>query len=108
METAVTKRSPVIFGVALPCALAPLIGLTGDFLEAGSLILYRLWPGVEQVHRQLISDDLFRLLETLGERPLSRLLQLGFIAISMLIGAVLAWGTLIAADRIRAAAAGPA
>jgi hypothetical protein len=108
METAVTKRSAVIFGVALPCALAPLIGLTGDFLEAGSLILYQLWPGVEQVHRQLISDDLFRLLETLGERPLSRLLQLGFIAISLLIGAVLAWGTLIAADRIRAAAAGPA
>lgn len=106
METAAAKRSALLFGAALPCALAPLIGLSGDFLEAGALILYQFWPGAQQVHRQLISDDLFRLIETLDGHPLSSgAKQVGFIGGSLAIGAVLAWGTVIGADRIRAAAA---
>lgn len=105
MEVAVVRRSGFLFGFALPCALAPLVSLTGDFLEIGSLALYQVWPGIEGIHRQLISDDLFRLLKELGtdNTGLSLNVHTGiFIGLSLAIGGICAWGTLVAADRIRA------
>jgi hypothetical protein len=84
--------------------------LTGDFLEAGSLALYQIWPGPDQIHRQLVSDDLFRLLNQVGSGhagQLSEASSISFIGFSLAIGALLAWGILVAADRIRALAAKP-
>jgi hypothetical protein len=105
MEAAAARRSVFLFGAALPCALAPLLSLSGDFLEIGSLALYQVWPGTGDSHRQLISDDLFRLVGSLPEGGAAAgwdAATAGFIACSLVIGAVLAWATLVAADRLRA------
>ncbi|MBP7587481.1 MAG: hypothetical protein KBA72_05980 [Thermoanaerobaculia bacterium] len=47
---------PVAFGAALPAAFAPLLSLSGDAYEIGSLATVHLpaWSG----HRQLVGDDL--------------------------------------------------
>jgi hypothetical protein len=104
MEAAVARRSGALFGAALPLALAPLMSLTGDFLEIGSLALYQVWPGAQDQHRQLISDDLFRLIgevadgrAAVGWDPATA----AFIGGALVIGAILAWATLVAADRLR-------
>ncbi|HSR49774.1 MAG TPA: hypothetical protein VLV83_03040 [Acidobacteriota bacterium] len=52
----------VLFGGAALLAGSPLLSLTGDLLELGTLTLFQVWPGAGQAHRSLISDDLFRLL----------------------------------------------
>ncbi len=56
------------FGLALPFAFAPVISLTGDFLELGSLALFQPWQGTESIHRSLISDDLFASLKNSARR----------------------------------------
>lgn len=104
-EVGVARRSGFLFGFSLPCALAPLVSLSGDFLEIGSLGLYQVWPGMGGIHRELISDDLFRLLRALavGDAGMSLNAHSGwFIGLSLALGGVAAWATLIAADRIRA------
>lgn len=73
------KRSRrVLFGVALLLVLSPLISVTGDFLELGGLALYQMWPGLDGIHRDLISDDLFRVLGEMEVRSFSSLLFVGF------------------------------
>ena len=110
MEAAVRRRSVFLFGAAIPCALAPLVSLTGDFLEAGALLLYQVWPGPDKINRHLISDDLFRLLEQVGSGYGGLVMdasRMWFIGAALAVGACMAWGTLVAADRIRAAASTP-
>lgn len=110
MEMAVARRSGFLFGAALPCALAPLVSLSGDFLEAGSLVLYQAWPGTDKIHRYLVSDDLFRLIRQVNSGHAGLLADaatISFIGFSLVIGALLAWGTLVAADRFRAWAMTP-
>ena len=97
IEKALRKQRPFLFGAALPLALSPLLSLTGDYLELGSLLLFHLWPGPQGVHRSLISDDLFRLLGELAMPP--GLIQMAFVAMSQLLGLIMAWGTIALAGR---------
>lgn len=56
LRRAARARQPVAYGAALPTALAPLLSLTGDAYEMGSLVVVHLpfWLG----RRGLIGDDL--------------------------------------------------
>ena len=102
-ETAVVRRSGALFGFALPCLFAPLVSLTGDFLEIGSLVLYQIWPGAGNSHRRLISDDLFRLIQDVAANGSAAWdsATIAFIGFSLVVGAVLAWVTLVVADQVR-------
>jgi len=62
LQPAVSSRNRFMFGFLLPSTVAPLLGLTGDFYELGSLTLFQAWPGQAGNNRLLISDDLFRIL----------------------------------------------
>ncbi len=92
------------FGLALPFAFAPVISLTGDFLELGSLALFQPWQGTESIHRSLISDDLFRLIEELGSETstlsLDQPVVVCFVALSVILGAGMAWLTLMASETL--------
>lgn len=104
LELAVRKKSAFAFGFFLPCAFAPLISLTGDFLELGSILAFQLWPGPSDIHRLLISDDLFRLIKEMcsGEPGMPFTPDnIIFIILSFLIGTALAWGTILLSDGIR-------
>lgn len=79
-----------LFGAALLLTLSPFTSLTGDFLELGGLVLFQLWPGLDGIHRDLISDDLFRLLGEMDLRSFSKLLFVGF---SQVLGTFLAIAT---------------
>ncbi len=96
----------LVFGLALPFAFAPMISLTGDFLELGSLTLFQPWRGSESIHRSLISDDLFRLIEELGSDTstlsLDQPVVISFIALSVIMGAGMAWLTLMASEMLTA------
>lgn len=104
LELATRKQNSFVFGMFLPCTFAPLISLTGDFFELGSLSLFHIWPGPEGIHRLLISDDVFRLVRDMGSGAVGVQLDpsgLLFIVISFLIGAALAWGTILLSDGLR-------
>jgi hypothetical protein len=111
LDSAVRKKAAFLFGFFIPVALAPLIGLTGDFFELGSLALFQLWPGIENANRTLISDDVFLLVSRLnetGESPSSPGSPFGgpmlFVIVSQILGLLFAWGTLVASDGIKNAA----
>lgn len=84
------KGRRFLFGVALLLVLSPLISVTGDFLELGGLALYQLWPGMDGIHRDLISDDLFRVLGEMEVKTFSSLLFVGFSQVLGLLFAVAA------------------
>ncbi len=92
------------FGLAVPFAFAPVISLTGDFLELGSLTLFQTWQGTESRHRALISDDLFRLIEELGldasTLSLDQPAVVFFITLSVMLGIGMAWLTLLASETL--------
>lgn len=95
------------FGASLPWALAPLLSLTGDYYEAGSILASRaaaLWTG-GGIPAHWRSDDLVRLLgERLAAGPLLPADGLG-IAAGLAIGTLLAAATLIAATKVARAMA---
>ena len=104
MGPAVGRRLPFLFGMALPLAFSPLISLTGDFLELGSLMLFQFWPGPEGIHRALISDDLFHLLEqlaTLDTPPSRSLATVAFVSFSQLMGLAGAGALVALAGQLR-------
>ena len=99
LAAAARRGQVMLFGCAIPCAMAPLVSLTGDYFEMGSLLLYQIWSGPESSHRALISDDLFRLLtHTDINVPLSE--ATAFIAIAFLAGLALIWLTWLLADAL--------
>ena len=103
MDAATRKKSPFLFAFAIPLALAPLISLTGDFFELGSLGVFQVWPGMEDAHRVLISDDVFRLFREIEAQVWngpSKPLLFGFVILSFFVGLLLCWCTLYMSDRI--------
>jgi len=105
LEMATRKRAPFIFAFFLPCTFAPIISLTGDFFELGSLLLFQICPGSSEINRLLISDDIFRLLEDIGSGMLDITFTsstLSFIGLSFLMGTALAWATIILSYAFRA------
>lgn len=104
LELAVRKKYTFVFGFFLPYAFAPLISLTGDFLELGSIFVFQIWSGPSDIHRLLISDDLFRLIEQMRSGELGMPFtpySIIFAVLSFLIGSALAWGTILLSDGIR-------
>lgn len=70
LRRAAAARQPVLFGAALPFALAPFLSLPGDAYEIGSILVTRLplWAG--QATRDLLrGDDLFKKMEELAAMP---------------------------------------
>ncbi|MBX3027770.1 hypothetical protein KF840_22980 [bacterium] len=84
----------LLFGAALPVALAPFISLAGDYYEIGSIIVSRLVatvrPGFDPARWR--GDDLALLVERLGTLDPGRLDMAG-VAASTLLGTALAFLT---------------
>ncbi len=105
LEMGVQKRSPFVFMFFTPWAFAPIISLFGDYFELGSLLLFQVWPGTNEIHRLLISDDLFRLLSDISSGALDVIFGLPgtlFIGAAFICGAALAWGTVVLSEGFRA------
>jgi hypothetical protein len=102
LRAAARRKNVIAFAACLPAFWAPVTSITGDYFELGSLLLCRLWPGSRDAHRELISDDLFRLLGEIGQRGGTDGVY-PFVAASLLLSIVLACGTVALADRIGAA-----
>lgn len=59
----ISRKSALIFGALLPWALAPLMAITGDMYEAGSIIATNLLQHIDVIAQPVRwrSDDLFLL-----------------------------------------------
>lgn len=67
LRRAAAAGNGLLFGAALPFALAPFLSLTGDAYEIGSILATRLPPWSGDAARELLrGDDLSRKLEELG------------------------------------------
>ncbi len=86
------RGSGLLYGFSLAIALAPLISLTGDAYEIGSLIVVQLFPWSQDAMREvLVGDDVAVVIAALREGP-------GLLAwvgggLSFVIGAVWALST---------------
>lgn len=58
LRRAAAARRALLFGAALPWALAPFVALPGDAYEIGSLVAVRMPPAFGR--RELIGDDVLR------------------------------------------------
>ncbi len=106
MEKSCRLKSAFFFGFLLPAFMAPVISLSGDFLELGGIFLYQIWPDATPTTRLLISDDLFRLFGEISRNQNGLQATSGnyiFVFFSLLIGTFLAWFTLYLAETWRAA-----
>jgi hypothetical protein len=57
LRRAAAARRPLLFGAALPFALAPFLSLPGDAYEIGSILVTRLPPWAEPATRALLRGD---------------------------------------------------
>lgn len=57
LRRAATAGKPLLFGLALPFALAPFLSLTGDAYEIGSILVTRLPPWAAPAVRELLRGD---------------------------------------------------
>jgi len=105
LDLAVRKKACFFFASLLPLTFAPLISLTGDFFELGSLFLFQIWAGPSEINRWLISDDIFRLLKDLHSGAIGIPLSyssFSYMLVSFLTGSFLAWGTIMLSTGFRA------
>lgn len=63
------RKSAVLFGIATILGLIPIFAIPGDFFEAASLLTSRLASVLDSslAPRDLVSDDVFKLIGSLGE-----------------------------------------
>lgn len=100
LRRAARARRPLLFGLALPTALAPFLSLTGDAYEIGSLATTRLPPWSAAPLRQLLrGDDLLQKLRELAVLPEA---PWGGAAVAALAGVLWAFLTYAAGDRLAA------
>lgn len=85
LRRAGTAGRPILFGLALPFALAPFLSLPGDAYEIGSILVTQLPPWDETLR----SDDLVKKAEELAALPDA---PWGGFALAALLG--LAWAVL--------------
>jgi hypothetical protein len=70
LRRAAAARNAILFGAALPFALAPFLSLTGDAYEIGALAATRLPPWAGAATRELLrGDDLVKKLGELAHAP---------------------------------------
>ena len=86
------------FGASLPWALAPLLSLSGDYYEAGSILASRAGALLTDRGEFAVaiwrSDDLFRLVAELSARGALDAVNSAGIAAGLVLGTVLALATL--------------
>ena len=86
-----------LFSLGFLLMLVPLTQIFGDFYEAASLsmgeIMSLLNPSLDP--NLIVSDDMFKLLSTIDESSKGNLLIYISIALSLLLGLILAWLTII-------------
>ena len=86
------------FGASLPWGLAPVLSLSGDYYEAGSILASRAGVIVADVDELGVatwrSDDLFRLVADLSGRGAQDGVNSAGIAAGLVLGIVLAVATL--------------
>lgn len=86
------------FGASLPWALAPLLSLSGDYYEAGSILASRAGAVLTDRGEFAIaiwrSDDLFRLVAELSARGALDAVNSAGIAAGLMLGTALALATL--------------
>jgi hypothetical protein len=91
LRRAARAGRPLLFGAALPLALAPFLSLGGDAYEIGAILVTRLRPWADPATRELLrGDDLARRLGELaaaGPHP-----PWGGAALAVLLG--VAWALL--------------
>ncbi|HET9211540.1 MAG TPA: hypothetical protein VFR03_14125 [Thermoanaerobaculia bacterium] len=91
LRRAAAARQGVLFGAALPFALAPFLSLGGDAYEIGSILATRLPPWAAPATRSLLrGDDLGRKLSELASVPGA---PWGGALLAALLGALWAFGT---------------
>lgn len=92
LRRAARAGRPELFGLALPFALAPLLSLTGDAYEIGSIVLTRVPPWAGEAARELLrGDDLFRVGEAVAAAG-TGVAWAGF-ALAALLGTLWAFAT---------------
>jgi hypothetical protein len=100
------------FGASLPWALAPLLSLSGDYYEAGSILASRAGAALTDEGAFAVatwrSDDVFRLLDDLAGRGALDGLNSAGIAAGLALGILLAIATLWLGTAIFQAMAKPA
>ncbi len=106
LRRAARARLPLLFGLALPTALAPFLSLTGDAYEIGAVLVTRLAPWSAAPIRQLLrGDDLLLKVRELAALPSA---PWGGAALAALAGIVWAFLTYKLGDRVAAALGQPA
>lgn len=106
LRRAARARRPLLFGLALPAALAPFLSLSGDAYEIGSLLITRLPPWSAAPVRQLLrGDDLLLQVRELAALPQA---PWGGAALAALAGVLWAFLTYKLGDRLAAALGEPA
>jgi len=104
LRRAARARRPFLFGLSLPCAVAPFLSLSGDAYEIGSILTTRLPPWSDAPVRALLrGDDLFLKIRTFAALPQSLRDAWGTwvgLALAALLG--VAWAFLVygLADRL--------
>lgn len=85
---AARRRWSLLWGASLPWALGPVLGVTGDALETGGILVSRIPPWTsETAAGRLRSDDLFRSLEQAGTWSGT---EWAGLALAQMLGVVLA------------------
>jgi len=97
LRRAAAARKALLFGAALPFALAPFLSLTGDAYEIGSILVTRLPPWSR--FPALRGDDLFLKIEQMGKIPGAPWAGLALAALLGLLWAFLTWWAADAAAR---------
>jgi hypothetical protein len=106
LRRAARARRPLLFGLALPTALAPFLSLPGDAYEIGSLLVTRLPPWSTGPIRQLLrGDDLLLKVRELASLPQA---PWGGAALATLAGVLWAFLIYKLGDRLAAALGEPA
>lgn len=106
LRRAARSHLSLLFGLALPFALAPFLSLTGDAYEIGSILVTRLAPWSRAPFHQLLrGDDLLSKVRELAVLPHA---PWGGAALAALAGASWALLTYLLGDRVAVALGQPA
>jgi hypothetical protein len=100
LRRAARAERPIAFGAALPTALAPLLSLTGDAYEIGSLVVVHLppWSG----ERLLVGDDLGAKLKEVVQMPQAGEGRLAGLIVATLLGCLWAFAWIVLARHLAA------
>lgn len=108
LRRAARAPRPALFGMTLPFALAPLLSLTGDAYEIGSILVTRLPGWSEPIVRDLLrGDDVILKAQVIGDSAAGAGVWAGW-GLALLVGLLWALATYFLASRAVSWAGEPA